>query len=558
MTTPQVVAALQEDGGVFQVLLKNYDEALAFFRKRALEDPCDLVNLHHLGLTAATKIQMLNRWSSDEERLQEAQEHLIVGWAPVFAADDFWHGWWADRIQMYQTTIEEAQIQDARDRLLQFWLRQLAAGVGVAPGPDVVFRAELLGARAVLDGEGIPVPDRDDRRAVVGPLGAKMLGLDQAVAQWVASFDPESVRIGGWPRQVCRLFSELAVASALFEDSRFAETIAALSQPRCDLRRRGDRSCPLSSQPAATPYLAATSCPCFREANPALSLVAGGNDLLRTDALDLLLRSHLELALAAVSRFPVNLVATLEHWQEAVGMAAQVGRTDEILEQVRQVVINRATDLRASQRDSDSRLDALNDAVNLLEQFASRGWDNESRDVVRDLAESLLDRAVYVSDKYNNERQARSDAQHAYGMVPGNARAVAVICWSNFHYAREKYLGGESDAARALTGEADELVREWEQLSGPDATKKFLERLKELKILIGIDASPETPPLNGSSPLPPDEEEKNRKWGDASIEEGKRNYERAVELLWEIVQSAPGNSGRGPGWPGATGAGSST
>ena len=270
MTTQEVVTELQEDSGVFLVLLQNYDQAIKTFLAEACAHSGDAITLHHLGLAAAAQIHWLESNAGDYQDLAAAWQWLIIGWAAVFADDRFWHRWWAGRRSCYNAPVNSEQIQNVRLRLQRFWFDQIKSATDIWPGIDTVFQAEFNAARSVQAGKGIPIGEGIEGGAVVGMMGARSLGLLDALARWTASFAPNEVLESGWQQRVCGYFSELAEACALFDEGRYGSAIATLESPHCDVLKQGDKRCRVQVS-KDHPTTAAADCPCFTDANPAFS-----------------------------------------------------------------------------------------------------------------------------------------------------------------------------------------------------------------------------------------------------------------------------------------------
>ena len=474
MRLDEIADRLGQDAGVFWVLLREYGKALEFFRERAREQPEDVMLLHQLGLAAADKIYFAKR-VGDDEQLEDWQL-LILGWGPVFASDKFWRPWWSARNQVYGGNVSNEQIEEARSRIQRFWLEQFAANAASHAKLDVLLQAESAGARAVQDAGGIPAQNG----AVLGLLGVRRLGLVDAVARWAQSLADQ-----GWSapgrKQLCRYLSEIAEAAALFEAGRFNEVIAMLTEPRCEHQRRGSAECGRPRPQPPEPFVAAARCHCFREANPILADLADGEKLLVTGACELLWQAHCQLARAAVAESPSDLVTTFAQWQKAMDVARWCGQPEAILIEVRKVAIGRAQQL-CDRRDKEGRRDALDDAVELLEQVRRLDWDGPDEEIKTALVEALLDRAVFVSNEYDDERQARTDSQRALEMAPEYLRAIDCFCHASLHWAQAKLLEHENRAAEWLAEDVEKMLVKGELLYGSDdlaSCRRHLEQLRE-------------------------------------------------------------------------------
>ena len=545
-TTQELVSELKEDGGIFLLLRKDYDQAISFFLQEAVTHPYNVTALHHLGVAAAAKIHWLEELGGDDDQLAQAWEYLILGWAAVFASDRFWHDWWVARRQVYGISISNQEIQDVRLHLQRFWFERIKAVTDICAGLDITFHAELNGASAVNAGKGIPLPEHPGEVAVVGFIGAKALGLLDAVARWTVSFDTESLRTEGWQKWVCHYFSELAEPQTLFQDSRYEEAIDALTHTRCEWLRRNDARCKQALLKADYPQVASASCPCFDSANPAFSELPQGGELLLTTAYDLLERAHCKIALAAVSSTPANNVKALTHWKTAVSLARRHGGVEGLLLHIRDVIIGRANFLISSvDPDDENRcLYVLDDVVELLQLSYNENWDNSDKALKMALIDHLLTRATYLSNRFENYEDARRDANWAYGMEPGMLRAIHVLCKVSLYFAGRLRERGEKERAEALMQEVEERLKEGDQMFPENSSiASCHEELEKYRVHIAEFGKIKTlPTLIESTPPSAEtshEQQKLTKLVEAMTNESQKQFAEAIKLYDEILQSEP-------------------
>jgi tetratricopeptide (TPR) repeat protein len=545
VTTQELVSELGEDGGIFLLLRKDYDQAISFFLQEAAARPYYAIALHHLGIAAASKIHWLEEQGGDIEQLAQAWEYVILAWAAVFANDNFWHNWWFTRRNIYNTPISSQEIHDARLQLQRLWLERIKSATDICAGLDTTFQAELNGALAVNTGGGIPLLEHAGEVAVTGFTGAKALGLLGAVAGWTSSFDAESLRTEGWQRWTCYYFSELAEPLALFQDSRYEEAVAVLASPRCDLLRRNDTQCQRAALGDINPPVASASCPCFEGANPAFARMPQGGELLLANAYDLLERAHYKIALAAVSSTPANNGEALEHWKIAVELARRRGDTEDLLARIRDVIIGRAHFLVSSLDMEDQRrcLNILDDVIELLDLSYHEKWDDEDKALRLALIDYLLVRATFLSNQLEEHEYARRDAIRAYSMEPEYLRAIHILCKVNWFYAWRLHDRGEKQGAEALLREVEERLKEGDQLfpDNPDLASCHKD-LKEIYAYIAKVKGVNLEALINSTPLTTgasSEQQKLSKLAEASLNEAQKQFAEAVKLYDEILQSDP-------------------
>ncbi len=509
---------LEEDKGVFNALLGDYDAAIGFFETRAKARPEDPETLHGLALASAGKLHVQG---ADDPDLARVWDLLILSWGAVFADDRFWHRLWASRRKIYQVTND--QIQDARSRLQRFWMDEVKSIADEYPGLDIRFQAEINGARAVNAGGGIPLQDSPDKRVVVGPMGARALDLTEVVSLWLGSFGSKVLQEDGWQRRACRYFSDLSGAMTLFEAGRYEDALDHLDSASQE---------PVDDSPAA---------------NPGFAGFDRGAELLRENRFELLAQTHTKLALAAVSEFPPRTEEVMGHWRGAVEAAERAGTLARTLAEIRDIAIGRAASLQNKQRSN--QLDALNDAVKILDYVTGQGWDNQEQVVQDALVDTLQNRAVHLSNEYDAEREAREDAQRAWAMRPNSPRSIQVLCMASFHHANDLLSENKRDLAEELLKEIEERLEEGERqfpgnadLAG--AREHAIELQKRLtgggifglaNLLKGIGANPkalESPKAAGAGRLQ-----------EAMVKEAQQQYADAVSIYWALVQADPSDPG---------------
>lgn len=543
VTMPELVAALKEDAGVFLVLRRDYDLAITCFMQEAAARPYDVVTLHHLGLAAAAKVQLLQEQGRDDDQVVQAWETLICAWAAVFANDSFWHTWWSNRMRIYDCQITSKQIEDARLHLQRLWLDRIKSSTDTCPGLDVMFRAELNGAMAVNAAKGIPVTDGPGENAVVGLCGAKSLGVLNAVSDWTASFGDKLLESESLQR-TCDYFSELAEPLVLFQDGRYEELIDVLTRPRCDRLRADDGACKQVVPDENCPRVANTFCPCFTQTNPGFAKLPRGGDLLLARAYELLERAHCKVAVAAVSVTPVDNMKALQHWKAAVALARRHGDAENILTGIRNDIAGRANYMIESVNvEDETASDALYDAVELVELSYNEGWDNSDKVLWFTLIDLLLLRAYFFSNVVEDHERARRDAIRAYSMEPHHLRAIFVLCKVNWFYAWRLHDRGFKARAEALIKENEQTLKEGDELFPDNADlascHKNLQELRDYMEEVG-SVSLET--LNTLAPPVPEptlEQQLRIKLSEASYNEAQKNFAEAIKLYDAILQKSP-------------------
>jgi tetratricopeptide (TPR) repeat protein len=537
LTPHQIVAELHEDGGIFLVLQRLHDEAMTFFLGQARQTPDDPTALHHLALASAARIYLHQKGADPlaPDDLEPAWEQLILAWSVVLVDGRFWSRWCARCQEAPPQSEGEALLAGVRRRLEDEGPQLLS--LSFAAEQEEAFLAEVRGARAAQAGGGIPRANLD-ARVVVGPLGARVLGLVEEVQAWSRSV---GARGDGtpWQDRVGVFFSELNEPAAVLEVGRPERALTLLS------RRAG------SPGPALGAWWSARQ---------------DGDELFRSAALSLQTAAHLRLGWQAVDQSPVDQGGALNHWCAAVALAQQNGQGEQVLEQVRQAVLYGARQLCHPDR---ATLPSLNQAVELLFLVRAQGWDGPDEPIKRALVDALLDRAVHLFNKYQRleaERRegarpthldtmrmaeigqafaaARRDSLRAYGMDPNYFRAIHSYCHSTTFYALYKCkIEGEQALATDLLSEAEVPLEHGEKLS-PNWLlweQRLLEQCRQnfdqvRQIVAGGTApassgSLDVPPLKVEGPIGP--------FGEGILYESQGKYEIAIQCFQEIPIDDP-------------------
>jgi tetratricopeptide (TPR) repeat protein len=505
-------AVLAEDRGVLLALMLNYEEAIEVFLDVVRARPGDPQALHSLGLAAAARIYL----HGASEAPAETWEHLVVGSGAVFGDDRFWRRWWAGRRRVYRSSSD--QIETARHELERFWVDEVRSSGGSHPDLEVAFRTEIEGARAVNAGGGAPIPGRPTAEPiVVGPLGARKLGLTEAIAEWAAQFPDDVLEQPSWQRRVALYFSELAEATVLFEDGQYAQALEAVVRVR--------------PVPAAD----------FALSNPGFASAPQGRARFRRSLGELQQQAHSRLALEAVSGMPVDVDRAMEHWRQAVVKAGRA-RRDGLVAEIGQVAVGRAAALQKDRGDDEQLLAGLNDAVKLLQYVIDAGWDRDNG--VRDaLIDSLLHRAIHLSNKYDRESDARLDAQRAWCLSPDSLKAIAVLCGASLHDARDRLMHGRRDLAEALLKEVEEhLAAGFARYPESRELEQCRDNLDNLRGMLDLEAprlaQQKLEGLRQATSTVVDDRDRDRLI-EAMLAEVRQEYARAVELYAELVEEEP-------------------
>lgn len=516
---------LGDDAAVFLALQADYDAAMERFSNEIRTDPSNYVALHHLGLAAAARV--LNAKGSLSDDLSNTYSVLVASLAAVLADDRFWHEWWVDRYQTYGKPIFQDQINDVRLQVQSFWSNHLKSTLEAQSGLEVLFEAELRGAQAAQKRSCISAKN-GSAHVVMGLMGARLFRLTDLVGSCLAKFSPNECQREGPERDLILYFSELAEPAILIEEGRVIEAISVLTR--------------MEANPPAPELLPETS--------PALLATQGAPALLASMRRMLLCKAHVKACEKALNSSPVAVRNAIEHGRATLSLVEEAEIRASLLDELRGAV-SRGAQQFSNTEGEEERLEALNNAVELLDTALYEGWDDES-DVLRELlVNALLDRAMHLS-KDSEESRAREDASRALSLSPQSLRAAIVLAATSLYYSGQLFMQGQTSRSDALLREVAEHLTEAEQLfpGNPDLNKmhemlanaqKFVRGegsvyLSELLASLRGESEKSSDPEKTSEPETEDD-----RLTAAAVAVARRDFAQAVSLLREAGDLNPGN-----------------
>jgi tetratricopeptide (TPR) repeat protein len=221
-----------------------------------------------------------------------------------------------------------------------------------------------------------------------------------------------------------------------------------------------------------------------------------------------------------------------------------------LLREVREAAVGRAAFLQGDAPTSKERkkIDALNDAVLLLQSVVDAGWDDAEGTVTRALVEALLNRAVHLSNEYDDEEGARYDARKACALAPRSQRAIAVMVGASLHYARDLFMQGRRGRAEALLKEIQGDLAEGLRIHPGDAVLDgFRGNLAELEATIAGKGSEHlrgvVEKLKVALPGETAADAASRRLSEAMFLENRQDFAGAVAIYRELVEASPHEAG---------------
>jgi tetratricopeptide (TPR) repeat protein len=505
-----IAQRLGADGALFLLLLKMNDAALKHCEAAAQAAPDNARYLHALGMMSAATIYAEGDELTDRT---DAWQKVIYCWGAVFSDERFWHQWWVDRNEVYQ--IDKAQVGEARQSLQRQWLDELRSSARKGDNRDVLLQTESAGARAVAAGGGIPLK-RGDRRAVLGPIGAKALGVEAELAEWVTTFEANFLDNEGWQKRVCVYFSEAGPLSTLSDAARHQDVLDGIKAVRA--RGGGD----------------------FELRNPGFARLAN-RELRRNRILQELEEQALhKLAIDAITEAPPRVADAAALWRDAGAIATELGRREQLWLEMQKVVIARAAQLQSD--ETVDRLERLNNANAFLEAVREALDEPGGLDGLNQaLVDTYLDRALVLSNDHSDHDAARNDARRAWALTPNYPRALSSVYATTILLARSKQYAGRTDLTRALLKEADEFWKYGEQhLPGQREMVEWKAEADELLKLINegsaidrLKSLVSLPTGNGARSSSSDP------YAEALLLEARKEYPAAIDIYKSLVERNP-------------------
>lgn len=507
-----IAEALGSDGPVFSARLGDYSQAIAHLWTHLQETPNDVVGMHHMALAAAAKIAVE---ADQAEDLSWVWDRLIIGLGVVFTSDDFWHSWFVHRRAVYNVTQED--VQTARSAVQSYWIDSIRAQTGSARDLELEFQLELMGARAAAAAGGIPLGGgKPGRRAIVGPIGVRELGLGHDVARWSVGFDG----LPGdppWVKQARICFSALGRPAAQMALGRFSAAAASLDAALAN--RSVDKSAVKGMNPA----------------DPTFILMA------REMAIEAQTNAAVELIMGS----PLDVQAAVSQAESALRLAKAYGDEHACSEQLVGTLLGRAAQLRL-ERDPKNRLPALNEAIALLDATLHRGWADDDR-LTHALAEAYVERSICLANDHFQYAQSRHDATKAWALEPDSLLVLANMIAAHVSDARDQFMHySRKSAAEELLREAakhferaellfpdNSVVREWRAVERQLARHLRGEATEALETL--LRSLPDSDDHGSNAD--------NARLAEALMLMSNRQFGDAAELIWSLWQRAPADDG---------------
>ncbi|MBI4871214.1 MAG: hypothetical protein HY814_06565 [Candidatus Riflebacteria bacterium] len=507
-----LASTLDRDAGLVLMKLGLHERAIALWERlqhRRMEDvglSHDLA-LAHLG--RAEVFEETGQFGRATDAWQMALSHL----ARVLETPDFSRAWLSGQAAIYRQPLTSSLWSEVRTGVEEHlhqrweaWSKHHDATGRNERRPQLAalkdtWTVERLGAFWLRRAGGIRANEPSAEALTGGPsfvtqnqfgdqVGLLMQGLEpepaeERRARFVnEALDPDDGAFASRPGpavlgQVRRFFSRLSMAAMYLERGQPRSAIAALSHLACEkcLQVSADtRDEWLSRAPATLcPRLCEPGCPEFPRINPAHSRLGHRHAVFREDACSVAMEARLSMATEELGAASPEVSAVLGWWKEALDLSGHLGASADILARIREEAIHRAGAFRSNRTNWESSFGV---AISVLEGTLREFGDAPEGRLTRELAETLTGRAVALANEERRFDESSRDLRQAFELVRPSSRIRDNLCCALIHSAIQLQVERHQEAARELLEEAEQLLRESEELEpafpGFPETREFL------------------------------------------------------------------------------------
>jgi hypothetical protein len=364
---------LEPDAPLFALLSGQRETAIAEWAGRLQNDPHATGTAHALALAWTWHAIELGNAALHEDAAR-GWERAIAYCCRVLSDDAYWASWRSQRASFYQSAVSLADLSRAR-RALVDWLSERLARVADRSRRDgqiehaerygrlrLVLAVEMAATRVLADTGGT-AGDGESPAPACGPLFVRLHPeLRAPLSDLVAHLDAEEGATGACFRLRCA-FSQLGEAIVLLEQNRPDRAVEAL---------RGLHRIMLKDLPADCGHeLSAGGAGCaecaeFVERNPGYAGLPHRRTRLLQDAVDLATRAFLAQAQTALVDSRTGVDTALQHWREAIEVAANVGASVRIKQSIIPVALGRADVLKDEHWGTRLTDERLTEAIGLV------------------------------------------------------------------------------------------------------------------------------------------------------------------------------------------------
>jgi hypothetical protein len=400
---------LPDDAALLLLLTRGREEAIAEWERQHRSAPGDMAVAHCLAVAhfwCAKELEESGAW----ELAESAWERALAYWAALLTEDDYWIRWRQGRAACFRHPVSVADTDRLRwelgkslfDRLSGYAERHSNQG---RPEHSKAYHElihflerELEGAQVLKEAGGLPLPGDTGATLVCGPAYLRVVDLETMFGELVARLEA-AARNGKDPgeptlRRLRCAFSELAQAFTFSQRHRFEEALrvipAALHQ-----RALADLPPDCSGAPGdGTEHLRACEhCRHFLRDNPAYTYLPHRRARLLQDGVDLAVRAHLAIALAALTGGDGDLDRPMEQWALAIQISGNAAMPVRTKHAVLRMVLGRAEAL--AEEDGAEQGNCLDQAIALVESAVPLLGGLGREPLMAKLAVLLTDRGVW-------------------------------------------------------------------------------------------------------------------------------------------------------------------
>ncbi|MGH3784978.1 MAG: CHAT domain-containing protein [Pseudonocardiaceae bacterium] len=461
---------LDPDSPLFALLSGQRDAAIAEWEGRLHKD-LSASGVAHALAVAWTWYAIERGNVGQHEDAARGWERAIAYWGRVLSDDPYWASWRGQRAACYQFAVSAADLSRARHAVVDWLSDRLAEVANRSRLDGQVEHAERYGrlrlalavemaAGRTLAGTGGVAGDAESTTSAYGPLFVRLHPeLRAPLGHLVVRLDAEE---GGAGFRLRCAFSELAEATVLLEQNRPERAVEAL---------RGLHQVAFKDLPADCGHelsaggTGCAECAEFAERNPGHAGLSHRRTRFLRDAVDLATRAFLAKAQAALVDGRPGLDTALQHWREAIEVAANVGDSVRIKQAIVPVALGRADLLRDEHWGTRLADDRMTDAIDLVIAARQLVGNVDAGQLTAKEAELLTTRGVwrgcwcYEYDEPSFERGV-DDLRHALTLNPDSLDTRDNLAHGLIYWAQSLHHQSNTAQQLGLLDEALSIVHE--------------------------------------------------------------------------------------------------
>lgn len=467
---------LDRDGPLLALLSGRREAAITEWDRRLRDDLGASAVAHSLAV-AYTWYAIEHGNAGRPEDAARSWERAIAYWGRVLSDDAYWASWRSERASSYQFAVSAADLSRARRAVVDRLSKRLADAADRSRRDGRAEHAERYGqlrlalavemaAGRALVGNGGMSGDHTSTTLACGPLFVRCYPeLRVPLGRLVARLDADEGEPGAEHDVGLRLrctFSELGEAVVLLEQNRPDRAVRALR----GLHRIGFKDLPADCGHDLS--AGGTGCPeCaeFAERRPGHAGLLHRRTRFLRDAVELATRALLAQAQVALVDGSPGTDAALQHWREAIEVAANVGSSVRIKQAIVPVALGRADVLKDEHWGTRLADERLTEAIDLIAATGALVGSVDAGQLAAKVAELLTARGVWRGCwcyEYEEPSYQRGvdDLRHALTLNPSSLDTRDNLAHGLINWAQSLHHQSHAGQQLRLLGEALTVVHE--------------------------------------------------------------------------------------------------